>query len=551
LAVTRPVTHTASASSFRREPRKDYTPMQHHPFYHSYVRNAFAEENAFGARHSQPWAWAHFNSEHPDPAALAGPAPGNRVARHPGFAEASARLPAPYWENHDKEIAAYWRVWELAFDRKLRRATPENRFVSDFNATAFNDATFLWDSAFITLFGRYGRRAWNFQATLDNFYAKQHPDGFICREIRERDGEDKFQRFDPAGTGPNVFAWAEWEYFRHTGDRARLARVFAPIAAYTRWFRQNRTWPDGSYWGTGWSTGMDNQPRIPHGRHEWYEHCHQTWVDTCMQAVLADRMLVVIAGEIGREADAAEFAEEAERLTEWINRQLWDERGGFYHDRRRDGSLITEVKSIGAYWALLAGVVPAGRLERFLAHLEDPAVFCRAHRCPSLSADTPGYDPDGGYWRGAVWPPTNYMLLRGLQALGRDNLAHQIGLNHVRNVADAQATTGTLWENYAPDFAGAGRSTPDFVGWTGLPPVAVLFEQVFGLEPLGPARLRWTPRLTEAHGVERYPIGTEATVDLRCAARASASEEPMVSLTVDSPFELEVIWPGGTKRVVV
>jgi hypothetical protein len=36
----------------------------------------------------------------------------------------------------------------------------------------------MWDSAFILLFARYGSRAFDFQRTLDNFYAKQHPDGY-------------------------------------------------------------------------------------------------------------------------------------------------------------------------------------------------------------------------------------------------------------------------------------------------------------------------------------------------------------------------------------
>jgi hypothetical protein len=516
--------------------------MPNYPFYHSYVVNRFAEENAFGARYCQPWPWAHYNATHPDPAATDILPDGHRPERWPTYADARPLLPAPYWEHHDNEIATYWKVWEFAFDQKLRKATPQNRFVSDFNATAFNDGTFLWDSAFITLFGRYGRRAWHFQGTLDNFYAKQHPDGFICREIRESDGEDRFQRFDPAATGPNVFAWAEWEYFLHTGDRERLARIFAPIAAYTQWFRLNRTWPDGSYWGTGWATGMDNQPRIPHGRHEWYEHCHQTWVDTCMQAVLADRLLVRIAQEIGREADAAEFAAEADTLTAWINQHLWSETTGYYHDRRRDGSLITEVKTIGAYWALLADVVPPERLAPFLAHLEDPAVFHRAHRCPSLSADSIEYNPDGGYWKGAVWPPTNYMLLRGLHAVNRPDLAAAIGRNHVDNVAAAFVTTGTLWENYAPDFAGAGRSTPDFVGWTGLPPVAVLLEEVFGLQSLGTHHLLWDIRLTEAHGVERYPLGPDITVDLHCAARTSPEQPPVVTVKTPPQVNVEIRW---------
>lgn len=524
--------------------------MTQFPFFHTYIRNSFAEENTFGARYCQPWPWAHFNSQHPSPASEQMPE-GNRPECWPTFAEARALLPQPFWKNHDNAIACYWKVWELAFDRKMRKATPENRFVSDFNATAFSDATFMWDSAFITLFGLYGRRAWHFQGTLDNFYGKQHPDGYICREIRESDGEDKFQRHDPSGTGPNVLGWAEWEYFLKTGDRTRLARIFPPLAAYTRWFRLNRTWPNGAYWGTGWSTGMDNQPRIPHGRHEWYEHCHQTWVDTCMQAVLADRVLVAMAKEIGREADAAEFAEEAETLTAWINENLWDEATGFYHDLHRDGSRMTGVKTIGAYWALLAGVVPPERLPQFIGHLKNRAEFERTHRVPSLSADTAGYDPDGAYWRGGVWPPTNYMVLRGLNTVGAPELAAAIGKNHVEVVTEVFNQTGTLWENYAPDHVrpGSGLSTPDFVGWTGVPPVAVLFEEVFGLQPeAGKNRLTWNVRHLEEHGIARYPFGEAGELSLHCAERGSADDEPRIECQSNVPLTLEIRWGAAGEQ---
>lgn len=47
---------------------------------------------------------------------------------------------------------------------------PEHRPQVD---SAFNDCLFMWDSAFILMFARYGRRAHDFQRTLDNFYAKQ------------------------------------------------------------------------------------------------------------------------------------------------------------------------------------------------------------------------------------------------------------------------------------------------------------------------------------------------------------------------------------------
>ena len=109
--------------------------------------------------------------------------------------------------------------------------------MASFIDTAFNDCLFMWDSAFILLFARYGRRAFDFQRTLDNLYASQHPDGFICREIGTFDGKDRFERFDAASTGPNVMPWTEWEHYGDTADSDRLARVFPVLVAYHRWLQ--------------------------------------------------------------------------------------------------------------------------------------------------------------------------------------------------------------------------------------------------------------------------------------------------------------------------
>src|SRR5579862_5777496 len=136
----------------------------------------------------------------------------------PAFATSRGILPAPYWAGREPVIDCYWKAWEIAF-RNLRQPPPCSPLIANFIDTAFNDCTFMWDSSFMTMFGRYGSRAFDFQRTLDNFYARQHRDGFICREIAVRDGEERFERFDPASTGPNVMPWAEWESYRHSGDR--------------------------------------------------------------------------------------------------------------------------------------------------------------------------------------------------------------------------------------------------------------------------------------------------------------------------------------------
>ncbi len=469
----------------------------------------------------------------------------------PAFEAVRDLLPQPHWQGHDDAIAAWWKVWELAF-RNTKRVTHNDGFVSPYIDTAFNDCLFIWDSVFILMFARYGCRAFNFQGTLDNFYAKQHVDGFICREIHEWDGQDQFHRHDPASTGPNVLGWCEWESFLNTGDADRLGEVFWPLLAYHRWMRTHRSWKDGSYFACGLATGMDNQPRTGPEYDMMLEHGHQSWIDTTCQAALSAKVLIAMAERIDATDEVADLRQELPRLEAFVNERMWDERAGIYGDTFRDGSW-TGVKTIGCFWPLLAKLAPRDRAARLAEHLRDAATFNRAHRVPSLSADHPRYQADGGYWNGGVWCPTNYMVLRGLTRYGQDELAHEIALNHHANAVAVFNETGTVWENYAPESASPGKPAKgDFVGWGGLAPTAVLLEYVFGLRPDVPAGvLVWDVRLTDAFGVKRYPFGPEGLVDLSVESRQSPQDEPAVCITSNVGLEVQLRWDGGHKTLTV
>jgi hypothetical protein len=466
----------------------------------------------------------------------------------PTFSDHKERLPAPLWENHPAVIDCYWKAWELAF-RHLRQPTDENGFVSNYIDTAYNDNLFMWDSVFILMFSRYADHVFHFQRTLDNFYAKQHPDGFICREIRGLNGHDCFQRFDPTATGPNLLAWSEWTYYQNFHDLNRLTRVFPVLVAYHHWMRVYRTWPSGGYWASGWACGMDNQPRIDKKYNILFGHGHLTWIDTCLQQLLSARLLLQIADVIGRTADVSDLRQEIERLTLLVNTGMWDARTDFYYDLQADGTL-SSVKTIGAFWALLADVVPPERLDGLVAHLDNESEFARAHRIPSLSADHPMYRRRGSYWLGGVWAPTNYMVCKGLNQTGRHETAFTIAMNHLLNVVEIYKTTGTLWENYAPETVEPGMpAKKDFVGWSGLPPIALLFENIFGLRPAVPEnRLVWDIRLLEQHGVRHYPFGRHGVLDLMCARRSALAEEPRLSIQTSVPLTIEVHWHGGERQ---
>ena len=223
---------------------------------------------------------------------------------------------------------------------------------------------------------------------------------------------------------------------------------------------------------------------------------------------------------------------------------------GFCFDVDRHNR-TTGVRHIGAYWALLAGLLDDDRGHRLIEHLADETGFKRRHFPSALAADHPAFRPEGGYWRGAVWPPTTWMVLKGLERYGRHDLAHEMAVNHHEAMLQVWRDTGTVWENYAPDAIEPGAPAKrNFVGWGGLAPIAVLLEHRFGLRPdVATNRLVWEVRLRKKHGVRRYPFGPGLLLDLRCEARAADTDEPEVTASGTGPVAIEVRWPGGSKAL--
>ncbi len=211
------------------------------------------------------------------------------------------------------------------------------------------------------------------------------------------------------------------------------------------------------------------------------------------------------------------------------------------------------VKHIGAYWSLLACIVPNYRLKGFISHLENEREFNRPNAIPTLSADHPDYSTDGCYWRGGVWAPTNYMVLRGLSVTNEHKLANKIAEKYLKNVVEVWKTSGTLFENYAPEYAREGKpSKRDFVGWTGLAPISIFFEYVLGILPeTENNRIIWNVNQTERHGICEYPFGNGAKLDLICEARESKLDEPKISVKSNTDLELLVVWDGGEKVITI
>jgi len=445
------------------------------------------------------------------------------------YEEAKDKLPKPFWSGHEDNIKAYDYSWKVGFSH-IKHPTKENGFVRSFIDTSFNGNTFMGDSSSMMSFTKYASHIIDLAGTLENFYCKQHIDGFICREIREDNGKDRFHRHDPITTGPHWLAFAEWELFKYNGNKERIAKIFDPLMGYHLWLKKFRTNPDGSYWCTGLSSTMDNQPRVRPGKSKRLDSDHESWNDTNIMMILDDDALIGMAKVLGREDEVKELKEERDFLLKYILKNQWDKKTKFFYNSYSDGSL-NDIKTIGAFWSFFIDDLKPKYVNELMKHLLNKNEFNRFDPFPSISADSRGYDPNGNYWCGGIWSCMVVMVLKGLIRQGKYDVAFDFAYRHNDAVVKSFIRDNTLWEVYAPDSL--DRSIPsenEFVGWTGCSTISVLLEFVFGILPHPVQnKIEWHINLLDDFGVENYYFNGKY-ISLKCKERKNKNDKPEVEI---------------------
>jgi hypothetical protein len=380
---------------------------------------------------------------------------------------------------------------------KVRGGPSDPVFKKPFVDAAFSNNIFYWDTCFIAAYAKYHQDQLPILNALDNFYNLMEPDGFICREYT-REGKPMWPKEHPVSVNPPLLAFAELELFSVHKDLSRLKKAYPILKKHFDHWISNWSGVDHLFFNDALGSGMDNIERFPQGwtddqqgirihnlHPEIFEYggLDSAWnrqgrmVDTSSQMVLFAKNLMQVGELIDNSSDKSYLQAFIDETIEAINQDCWDEGDGFYYDLGY-GKQIRR-KHIGAFWTLLAGVVPKEKTERFLAHLTNPDEFWRKIPVATTSAGEKEFSPDGDYWRGSVWAPTNYMVLRGLKEYRKHSIASRLAHSYYWAVAEVFKKTNTFWENYAPDRLDRGNnSRPDFCGWTGIVPIAIYNEWI-------------------------------------------------------------------------
>ena len=170
--------------------------------------------------------------------------------------------------------------------------------------------------------------------------------------------------------------------------------------------------------------------------------------------IMGERSLARLAGIIGDAAMAERRRKRIEKGVSAMRKHMWDEKVGTFLSVKRDTLEKIPVATIGSWIPLAAGVPTAGQAQRMAAVLASPS-WQTPLPVPTVDRGDPRWKPDA-FWRGDVWPATNYQIATGLAAYGHHDLAADIADKTIAN-----AIRNGISEHYN-SVSGKALGVPDY-----------------------------------------------------------------------------------------
>jgi putative isomerase len=349
-------------------------------------------------------------------------------------------------------------AWNLVYDPRFDRVVSTVGRL--WNEEYGGYCLFGWDNFFLAYMASLFSRDLAYANVLEHLRGATD-EGFIPNDDRGN-GSKSFDRSQPP-----VGAIMVREVYKKYPERWLLEATFDDLLAWNRWWMKRRL--NGGLLSYGsheaenpflepatqtkrtarYESGMDDSPMyegVPFNKQTNTLELQDVGLTSL---VIADsRALVEMAEVLGREAEAAELRERAATLSRNLE-QLWDEETGLYLNRRTDTGQLSHRLSPTLFYPLLAGVPDAERAQRMVAdHLLNPEEFWGDWVVPSIARNDPAFEQQR-YWKGAVWPPLNFLTYLSLRQAWFREEATELAAKSLALLLAEWQRQGYVSENYS------------------------------------------------------------------------------------------------------
>lgn len=370
-----------------------------------------------------------------------------------------------------------------------------------------------YEACFSTFYQVYSNRIYNVSNILDDFYDKQEANGAIRGEYDIATGSViNLGEDNPNNLLPPLFSWSEFDMYHKVGTKKqRIKDVLPKLEAYFKYIDELCFDESvGLYKVPISATGLNSKAR----KDAVYPIDYN-----CQQALNAFYL-----AELGDILNMKEFSFVYKRryfmLKTKINEMMWDKEDNFYYDLDKNGKII-KVKTLAAYWSLLAMLPNKESVKYLVDYLKDETVFGTPNPFPSIAVNEADFDEQGGYFCGDVRPELTFMVIKGLEKCEMYEFAREVAIRHLYFIIDTfhsedKDNKSMFFSAYQPYTEGHATSKitdisayleKDTVMTTSLITITVMIENVIGLLISLPRKtVEWVVPILERMEIEKLSL---------------------------------------------
>ena len=190
---------------------------------------------------------------------------------------------------------------------------------------------------------------------------------------------------------------------------------------------------------------------------------------------MSERAMIELCEITGREEMKKKYESRLTKRTDAIRTKMWDPETKFFYSLNRDTGEKIMIKTLQGFLTLTAGLASEAQAKEMVKHLTDPAQFWSKYPVTTSSMEEPTFKPDG-FWRGDMWPPTNYLVALGLNRYGYYDIAIDLA-NKMQELLDKY--DGHAYERYN-GVDGSGLGVKDYC-W-GIASWSIAVNTIYGIQ---------------------------------------------------------------------
>jgi glycogen debranching enzyme len=366
----------------------------------------------------------------------------------------NANIRSLFESNSEEALALTEAVFHNCILEKIMQPTPPLRNTWIVPGGPYYKGQWIWDTMFVVdllsilpgkkrLIRDVFQNYWDFQ---DRWNRKMPDYAHDMITVAIKTVPQEVRQFSQIP----ILAWGVERVYSRNGDRQLLKECLGRLERFHDWY-----WLERDLTNIGLITVGSYSGKLQHARWETFDYeCNMddlkltkhpsrkgptegAWYgDICVTGntsylIMGERSLARLAKIVGDRQMAARRKRRIDKAVQAMRDHMWDEKAGTFLSVKRDTMQKVPVATIGSWIPLTAGV-PTKAMANCMAEVLASDAWQTPLPVPTVDCTDPRWKSNG-FWRGDVWPSTNYQIARGLADYGHKTLASDIADKTIAN----------------------------------------------------------------------------------------------------------------------